>query len=38
MIKTFNETINNYDELTENKVTEFMNQQSLDVMKEFNFE
>ena len=38
MIKTFNETINNYDEVIQNKVKESMNQQSLDVMKEFNFE
>lgn len=38
MIKTFNETINNYDEVIQNKVRESMNQQSLDVMKEFNFE
>ena len=38
MIETFNEIINNYDEIIQNKVKESMNQQSLNVMKEFNFE
>ena len=38
MIQTFNETVNNYDEIIKNKVQESMNQQSLNVMKEFNFE
>ena len=38
MIETFNEIINNYDEVIQNKVKESMNQQSLNVMKEFNFE
>ena len=38
MIQTFNEMANNYDEKIQNKVKESMNQQSLNVMKEFNFE
>ena len=38
MIQTFNEAVNNYDEIIKNKVQESMNQQSLNVMKEFNFE
>ena len=38
MIQIFNETVNNYDETIKNKVMDSMNQQSLNVMKEFNFE
>ena len=38
MIQLFNETVNNYDETIKNKVMDSMNQQSLNVMKEFNFE
>ena len=38
LIETFNDLINNYDEKIQNKVKESMNQQSLNVMKEFKFE
>ena len=38
MIETFNDIINNYDEVIQNKVKESMDQQSSNVMKEFNFE
>ena len=38
MIQIFNETVNNYDDTIKNKVMDSMNQQSLNVMKEFNFE
>ena len=38
MIQIFNETVNNYDETIKNKVMDSMNQQSLNVMKVFNFE
>ena len=37
LIDNFNELVNNYDEVIQNKVKESMNQQSLNVMKEFNF-
>ena len=36
MVEAFNELVNNYDQIMQNKVKESMNQQSLNVMKEFN--
>ena len=38
MIQTYNEMINNYDKIIQDKVQESMNQQSLNIMKEFKFE
>ena len=38
MIQTYNELINDYDKIIQNKVQESMGQQSLNIMKEFKFE
>ncbi len=38
MVEAFNELVNNYDQIMQNKVKESMNQQSLNVMKEFKFD
>ena len=38
MIQTYNEMVNNYDKIIQDKVQESMNQQSLNIMKEFKFE